>query len=296
MIPPIFDGAAAPPSKDAVNTSTRSPRRAALLVTGVISAILMLTGCATPKPENDPYFKELTSNSTLADAGFAQEGEPGTSCGGNTPFCTHPVFTINYVANSELSAEQACDAFVTTALTLANPTAYASTGSTAGPIPLFAGDIIVKDFCTQGLTTAMPNLDGTNFYQGTFLFDPGVSDQITKDFLIAREPDGIYRISIDFSRNLEALWYETGDTTPAHLTLEQVLQNNENTKQMVAVQEFANTLIGKTEKAALAAIEKAGYTSMVFQRDERETHATGSSPKRILLNIQDGVVFDALTG
>jgi RNAse (barnase) inhibitor barstar len=282
-----------------MNPTTRSPFRErahkALYAIPAIFGILMLTGCTTPTPEDEPYFDKLTSTA-LASAGFTQEGSPLSSCGGNTPFCVSPVFTVQYKTNDLTSPQQACAKFTETVFAISNPSLYSSTGYTAGPLPLLAPEIILNDFCSQGIGTAMLDFENTPFYQGTTVIDIGLSDQITKQFSISREADGTYRVTVDFSRNLDTFWTTIGDETPAHLTLEQIQKYNENTKEQVKVQEFANSLIGVSEKDALEAIAEEGYLGVVFQRDEREHSVSGSNPKRIMLNVQDGKVSDAVTG
>lgn len=272
--------------------------RRAALAAATLAATFFLSGCSTPTPDDEPYFDQLTSTA-LDEAGFTREGEPLTSCGGNIPFCTSPVFTVQYIAPSSMTPEQACAAFTTTAFSVSHPAMYASTGYTAGPLPLLAEEITVDNFCIEGLGTPMPGLDGaTVFYQGTTVMDMGIADQIAKEFSIGREGDGnqAYRVTINFSRNLDTMWWQSEKTHPAHRTLEQVLQANEEMKTQSVTQDFANSLIGKNEKAASAAIRKAGYTSHVFQRDDQEHPTKDMNPKRILLNVQDGVVLDAVAG
>lgn len=258
-----------------------------------VAPTLLLTGC-TPTANSEPYFDRIAATA-LDSAGFTRVGEPIVSCGGNNPFCAQPAFEVYYEAPATLAPQMACTAFLTTTLTVATPTGYASVGAAAGPMP--SETEILQNFCTSGLDRSMSNFDGTVFYQGTLLYDDGTADEIIKTFTLGREPDGTYRAQLVFGRNSDLVyWPFEQDKTPTHMTLEEVEQYNADFGIQVKTQEFANSLIQKTEGEALAAIADAGYSYFVVQRDEEASQVTGSSPTRILLYISDGVVQDAVAG
>jgi hypothetical protein len=276
-----------------MSTSKHIPARILTTALLIPALLVALTGC-TPTPDDEPYFDRIVTT-PLEDAGFSRAGEPITSCGGNTPFCSQPAFEVYYQAPATLSAEQACAAFLTTAFNVATPVGYATTGDTAGPLP--SDTRALQDFCVFGLANPMPQIDGTVFYQGTFLYDDGTADGLIKTFDLSRDPDGTYRSQLVFGRNPDLVhWNVDQNKVPTHLTREQVEQNNANVAVQVKTQEFANSLLQKTEAEAISIIEDAGYTYHVFQRNQTEHQATGSEPKRILLNIQNGIVQDAMAG
>lgn len=273
-------------------SSVRSALKKAFAVTALLP-VLLLTGC-TPTPDDEPYF-DLLDTTALETAGFTQIDEPSTSCGGSNPYCAQPYFEIYYQAPASTTPEEACTAFLATTLKSTTPVGYASSGYPAGPMP--SDTAALQEFCVSGLGKPMPQLDGTVFYQGTLIYDDGASDEIAKTFTLSREPDGTYTAHLVFSRNFNLVyWTFEKNQIPAHMTLEQVERNNENLGVQVKVQEFANSLMQKTETEAIAAITEAGYTYHVFQRDQTEHPATGSNPTRILLNIYNGVVQDAMAG
>ena len=254
-------------------------------------AIISLAGCAIT-PQSDPVVEKITN--LKLDGLILTNPKPKPYCQPLEFSCSQPQWNMTFDGPVTLKPENVCRDVVT-AQTELGITAYSQTGDTIGAAP--SDKTIVEKFCVTALSSLLKNYDGTMFYPQVSFFDDGKKDGVQKYTEILREASGLYHVNYTVTRRVDGGNRVTPGFVPKIMTQAELDVANEQNAIVAKTQSFANTLMQMDEAAAIAAIEKEGYTWRVVHRDGKDMIVTSDySPTRIGLTIIKGKIQDAMVG
>ena len=254
---------------------------------------LILSGCTVP---TDPYVATVTA--TVEQTVFKSTGRMASGCVGVNLFCLEPMYEPVFFAPSTTDVNIVCNDLLEIASEL-GVVAYGLSGYGAYEFPKPNTEVL--DICKTGLGTALRNVDGTDLYQGLVLYDDGAKDSFGKVYSISRGPsefgDGFVLI-ISFSKDLGRVGpVQYGSGKPQLLTQADLDAQNEMNDIVAETMKIANPLLGKDEQYAKNAIEEAGLTWVIVDRDGKELPTDKMyNPQRVRLTIRDGKIYDAIAG
>lgn len=178
-----------------------------LALLGVLISALGLAGCT---PSSDPVVDQVLA----ADLGVLKLVNPEVKgyCYPTELFCSNPLFEPAFSAPASADPAEVCDAVINLQSEI-GLVAYAAEGADAGKVESLQK---VKDFCVEGFLQPLTNFDDSISYEGTILFDDGLTDGVGKVTVIHRESNGSYFVVFSLSRNLDRVgWIPFGDE-PKH--------------------------------------------------------------------------------
>lgn len=264
---------------------------------GIAGLSLALSACSTSP---DPFLNEVTA--AVSGTVFS---EPVASSYGciqlSGIFCREPMHDLVFAAPAETNTKFACTEFVALATKL-GAIAYSTNDGVGDAAELPSDNSEVIDLCTQGLDSPLENWDGSVFYQGLALQDDGAHDAIGKYYSLGRGVESVgdkrFNLTITFSRDLNRIGpINYGTKKPALMTQAELDSLDDINNIAAETMKTANTLLGMKEADAIAAIEAAGYSWVVVDRDGEEFQTDKSyDPRRIRLIISEGIIYDAVAG
>lgn len=180
----------------------------AVLLGALVSA-LGLAGCT---PSSDPVVDQVLS----ADLGVLELVNPEVKgyCYPTELFCSNPLFEPAFTAPATADPVEVCDAVISLQDDI-GLVAFAAQGAEAAKVESLNK---VKKFCVEGFLQPITNFDDSISYEGTILFDDGLTDGVGKVTVISREANGSYFVVFSLSRNLDRVgWIPFGEE-PKHQT------------------------------------------------------------------------------
>ena len=264
---------------------------------GIAGLALSLSACSTSP---DPFLNEVTA--VVSGSVFS---EPVASSYGciqlSGIFCRAPMHDLVFVAPAETDAEFACTQFVTFATKL-GAIAYSTNDGVGDSAELPTDKTEVINLCANGLASPLKNWDGSVLYQGLALQDDGAQDAIGKYYSLGRGLESVgdkrFNLTISFSRDLNRIGpINYGTKKPALMTQSELDALGDINSIAAETMKTANSLQGMKEADAIAAIEAAGYSWVLVDRDGEELPTDKSyDPRRIRLIIREGIIYDAVAG
>lgn len=259
----------------------------------VLVSLLALSGCTAP---TDPFVEVVKA--TAVDAGFTDSGQMASGCVGMYLVCAQPMYEPIFFMPESVGAETACAALFETANKL-GAVAYSVLGSPAAKLQ--GAESEAAKLCTDGLGAPLINSDGSWFYQGINLYDDGAMDSFGKVYAFNRSDSEFgktFSLIVSFSRDLGRTGpVPFGSEKPKLMTQSDLDVSNGLDKTSAETMKFANTLLGQSENYAITRIEETDYSWVVIARDQEEfTYSQQYDPKRILITIKEGIVYDAIAG
>lgn len=257
------------------------------------SVLLLLAGCTAPK---DPFVAVVED--AVIETNFQPTGQMASGCIGVYLYCAQPMYEPIFYAPESVEPTEACQDLISITNRLGIK-AYATTGSMAWAIP--ADKDVLQKFCSEALGRTLTNTDGSAFYNGLALYDDGSSDGFGKVYSINRGPSEFgtgYLLVISFSRDFNRIGpIPYGSEKPSLMTQGELDQANEAASVAAETMTVANPLLGKPEAEAIETIEAKGYRWVIIDRDGVEqAFDQNYDPRRILLTIRDGQIYDAVAG
>lgn len=260
----------------------------------IVAALsITFSGCTAP---TDPYVATVTQ--TVEKTVFKPTGQMASGCVGVNLFCLEPMYEPIFFAASTTDVNLVCNDLLGIAAEL-GVVAYGLTGYGAYEFPNPNTEVL--ETCKTGLGTPLKNFDGTDLFQGLALYDDGAKDSFGKSYSISRGPsefgDGFVLI-ISFSKDLGRIGpVQYGTDKPQLLTQADLDAQNEMNNIVAETMKIANPLLGKDEQFAKNAIEEAGLTWVIVDRDGKEFPTDKMyNPQRVRLSIRDGKIYDAVAG
>jgi hypothetical protein len=260
---------------------------------GSFSAVLLLAGCSAP---TDSFVQVVED--AVTETSFQATGQMASGCIGVYLYCAQPMYEPIFYAPESVEPAVACTDLISITDRLGLK-AYATTGSMAWAVPEDNAELL--KFCSEALGRSLTNTDGSMIYNGLAFYDDGSSDGFGKIYSINRGPtefgDG-YTLIISFSRDLGRIGpIPYGSEKPKLMTQADLDKANQQTEIAAETMKVANQLLGKPEAQAIETIEVNGYSWVIIDRDgvEQEFDQT-YDPRRILLTIRDGAIYDAIAG
>ena len=257
------------------------------------AAMLTLAGCTVA---TDPYVQVVKD--AVSETVFTPTGEMYSGCIGMYLVCSQPIYGPSFSAPLTTDVRVVCSDFVRLATKL-GAVAYETIGASAFGLPEDKSEVI--DLCITGLGNPLQNADGLPLYQGLNLFDDGKKDSFGKVYSLSRGASKFgesFNLEISLSKDLNRVGYITyANEKPKLLTqadLDRAILQNQTAAETMKI---ANPLLGKSEEAAIAVIEEAGYTWVVVDRDQKQfAYDQTYDPSRIRLTIRAGTIYDAIAG
>lgn len=181
---------------------------------------LILAGCTAP---TDPFVSVVKD--TVAKTSFEETNQMAGGCIGVYLYCAQPMYEPVFFAPETEPVEKVCSDFIAVAKEL-GVVAYTVSGYDAFGFPEAGNDVL--NLCTGGLGKPLINTDGSEFYQGTVLFDDGAKDGFGKVYSLNRGPsefgDG-YLLIISFSKDSSRIGYITYGTQKPELMTQEKLDS-----------------------------------------------------------------------
>jgi hypothetical protein len=266
----------------------------AALVAGLLATI-SLTGCAS---RTEPLVEQLATNSGLEHFTLLEESTEG-DCGGLV-VCADRYYELAFTAPISVEPNQICTDVLAFAARL-QADGYSRDSQYPTASNLASNEVAAQQFCLTTMSTELINWDQTTFYSGVMFYLPGQDDGLAKIVTLRRSIDDLYVLTIGFSRDPNrgenpANWTYT-DAPAVALTQVELDDDNDFAKIAHETMQFAITVIGMTEAAAIQAIKEAGYSHRIAERDGEQFALTEDySPQRINLLVADTKVFDVWVG
>ena len=264
-------------------------------VAAVLIAAISLTGCAS---RTEPLVEQLATKSGLEHFTVVPESTEG-DCGGLV-VCADRYYELAFTAPGDVEPSQICTDVLAFAARL-QADGYSRDSQYPTASSLDGNEAAAEHFCLTSMGTELINWDQSTFFSGVIFYAPGKDDGLAKIVTLRRSIDNAYALTIGFSRDPNrgdnpANWtYSDEPATP--LTQEELDEQNDFNKIAQKTMEFAQTLIGLTEQAAIDAIEANGYAHRIAERDGEQFALTEDySPQRINLLVANDKVFDVWVG
>ncbi len=287
-------------STSAKRLSLRRPgnRVARLALSAIVTALLASVSLSACASRTEPLVQQLANNTQLSSFTFLPESAQG-NCGG-VPVCSDKFYELAFTAPESVSADRICSQVFALASDL-GADGYSRDSHYPTASRLAGNETNATDFCLTSMQTELVNWDATTFYSGMILYVPGVDDGLAKIMTLRHRNDGVYVLTVGFSRDPgrgedPAAWTYT-DAAAQPLTQAELDDANDFAKIAAETMNFATTLIGMSEADAVAAIVAKGYSHRIAERDGKQFALTEDySPTRINLLVRDNKVFDVWVG
>ena len=171
-----------------------------------LALVTLVSGCT---PKSDPVVEKIIS----ADLGsLTLINEIQGHCQPSELFCSNPLFEPAFTAPSEVEPAEVCNSVINLQSEI-GLVAYSVEGYSAARVSKLDD---LKKFCTDGLSHPWPVGDGTEYYEGTVLYDDGSKDKIGKVTVIQRRAKGEYVVVFSVTKNLSRIGGIPFGETPTH--------------------------------------------------------------------------------